>query len=175
MCQTDGCITLVWGHAEDFGESLLSSAKKLLADQEAPAVSGPLPSTITKIPSGNITHVVSDITSSTLLITLREPINEQATILFHPIENDVFAIQLLECIESYQQASQPDMDDAVFGIFDTFSKVSRFYYNTARSLLGAEDTSRRPRSPRDTHVNPWIVERVIRETFTADVLVIGPA
>jgi hypothetical protein len=157
------------------GESLLSSAKRLLAGQEAPAINVPLPSTVTRIPSDNITHVVSDITSSTLLITLREPINEQTTILFHPVDNNVFSIQLLECIEAYQQAHQPDMDDAVFGIFDTFSKVSRFYYNTARSLLGAEDISRRPRSPRDAHVNPWIVERVIIEICTVNSLVTGPA
>ena len=122
-----------------------------------------IPTSVLRIDARNIASVVADVPSATMLITLREPVDGQTSLLFHPIDAPDFSNALQPFIVPAAQSassSQEAIDETLFATLSGFSRVTTFYNNVARSIVGAEDTSRRPRStsPSAT-VNPWIVDR----------------
>lgn len=56
-----------------------------------------------------------------------------------------------------------ELDDIGFNLLNTFSKVTKFYSNTASRILGLNSYELRPRSksPRLFPKNPWITERAL--------------
>jgi hypothetical protein len=123
-----------------------------------------IPNGCTVVDIHNVAQVTLDIPSSTLLLTLCELVDGQQGLLFHPIDSPDFADQIRSLVTSRPpeqvRTQQQTIDDTLFDTFDTFSRVSRFYYKVARNVFGAEDITRRPRSASPgAIVNPWITHR----------------
>lgn len=127
------------------------------------------------IKSAEIDNVIDDEDSQTLLVTLihsREVLGESvSSVLFHPVADEEFTNSLRSRIlpiriDRPQHSSSPlqIIDNAAMSVFEACSKVTHFYANTARWLLGSEDTSKRPRSVQPSGgqpSNPWLVQRVL--------------
>lgn len=155
---------VLWGQPSQISDVLRYATSEFISGRDAPLIDDELPTnTCFILPASRISSLLSDIPSATLLMSLYEAQDGLSTILFHPVQDSTFADTLEKFVDKSVNLQTPPMDDTAFNVFDTFAKVSRFYYTTAKTLLGGEDTRRRPRSPRDDDSgikNPWIVDRV---------------
>lgn len=117
------------------------------------------------LPTSNILSITVDEPSLTLFITTDRPIRGQTAFAFHPFDMsddaNVAFLSLLSPLTT--RPSRDGAEDGLLGVLETFSRITRFYRDSARYLLTGEDNRRRPRRqpPSDDEVssppaNPWL-------------------
>lgn len=131
----------------DRGETVLTSA---------PAFS---------LPTSSILSINVDEPSLTLFITTDRPIRGQTAFAFHPFDMsddaNIAFFSLLSPLTT--RLSRNDTEDGLLGVLEKFSRVTRFYRDSALYLLTGEDNRRRPRrqpllddGPSSPPINPWL-------------------
>ena len=124
----------------------------------------------TRIPVLDISSMVPDSTSSTLLILTKS----HGTWLFHFLRDppDTFIGNISAHLQpskqrerAWQETRTDHAEDLTFNLFSSFAQVKQAYASAARRLLGIGERQRRPRSPRNDCrplKNPWIVEKELQ-------------
>lgn len=138
------------------------------------------------IKSSQVDAVITDNASQTLLITLILSQNilgeASSSILFHPVLDETFTNHLKSRVlpvridrSARNQTAVQMLDNAAMTVFGACSKVTHFYADTARWLLGSQEARQRPPKDGRQPSNPWITRRVTLNNGRFTLLGTGPA